>query len=73
MMPRVHISEAILEVLGWCPQFLDSLTPTSGGQAYLANLDISAAAYSTVQALNITYARIAVPGVPTLARTGSAM
>jgi hypothetical protein len=27
MMPRVDISEAILEVLGWCPQFLDSLTP----------------------------------------------
>ena len=30
MMPRVDISEAILEVLGWCPQFLESLTPTSG-------------------------------------------
>lgn len=68
MMPRVDISEAILEVLGWCPQFLESLTPTSGGWAHLANLDISVAAYPTAQALNITYAPIAVPGVPALAR-----
>jgi hypothetical protein len=68
MMPRVDISEAILEVLGWCPQFLESLTPTSGGRAHLANLDISVAAYPTAQALNITYAPIAVPGVPALAR-----
>jgi hypothetical protein len=30
MMSRVDVSEAILEVLGWGPQCLDSLTSTSG-------------------------------------------
>lgn len=45
MMPRVDVSEAILEVLGWCPQFRDSLTSTFGGRAHLANLDIWGAAY----------------------------
>lgn len=63
MSPR-----AILEVLGWCPQFLDSLTSISGGRAHLADLDISVAAYLTAQALNITYAPIVVPGVLALAR-----
>ena len=67
-MPRVDVSEAILEVLGWCPAFLDSLTSLSGGQAHLADLDISVAACLTAQALNITYAPIAAPGVPALAR-----
>jgi hypothetical protein len=68
MMSRVDVSEAILEVLGWCPQFLDSLTSISGGRAHLTDLDISVAACLTAQALNITYAPIAVPGVPELAR-----
>ncbi|MGH3722370.1 MAG: Tn3 family transposase [Pseudonocardiaceae bacterium] len=68
MMPRVDISEAILEVLGWCPQFLDSLTSIAGNQAHLADLDISVAACLTAQSLNITYAPIAVPDVPALAR-----
>ena len=31
MMPRVDISEAILEVVGWCPEFPDSFTSISGG------------------------------------------
>jgi len=68
MMPRVDVSEAILEVLGWCPQFVDSLTSISGGRAHLADLDISVAACLTTQALNITYAPITVPDVPALAR-----
>jgi hypothetical protein len=68
MMPRVDISEAILEVLGWCPQFLDSLSSISGNQAHLADLDISVAACLTAQSLNITYAPIAVPGSAALAR-----
>lgn len=68
MMPRVDISEAILEVLGWHPPFLDALTSISGGQAHLGDVDISVAACLTAQSLNITYEPIAVPGVPALAR-----
>lgn len=68
MMPRVDISEVILEVLGWCPQFLDSRTSIAGNPAHLADLDISVAACLTAQALNITYAPIAVPGSTALAR-----
>ena len=68
MMPRVDVSEAILEVLGWCPQFVDSLTSISGSRAHLADLDVSVAACLTAQGLNITYAPITVPDVPALAR-----
>ena len=31
-MPRVDIGEQILEVMGWVPQFLESLTALSGGR-----------------------------------------
>jgi TnpA family transposase len=68
MMPRVDISEAILEVLPWCPQFLASLTSLSGGSSQLEDLDISVAACLTAQALNITYTLIAVKGVRALER-----
>ena len=68
MMPRVDISEAILEVLGWCPEFITSLASISGTEAHLADLDITVAACLTGQALNITYAPIAVKGVPALER-----
>jgi TnpA family transposase len=68
MLPRVDISEAILEVLGWCPEFMASLTSISGTQSQLADLDITVAACLTGQVLNITYAPIAVKGVPALER-----
>jgi TnpA family transposase len=68
MMPRVDISEAILEVLGWHPPFLRALSSLSGNRAHLADLDISVAACLTAQALNITYAPIAAPDVPALTR-----
>lgn len=68
MMPRVEISEAILEVLGWYPQFLASLTSPAGSEPHLEDLDISVAGCLTAQALNITYAPIAAEDVPALAR-----
>ena len=68
MMPRVDISEAILEVLGWCPEFITSLASISGTEAHLADLDITVAACLTGQALNITYTPIVVKGVPALER-----
>lgn len=68
MMPRVDVSEAILEVLQWCPEFLSSLTSLAGGHSHLADVDVSVAACLTAQALNITYTPIAVKGVPALER-----
>ena len=68
MTPRVDISEAILEVLGWCPEFIGSLASISGNETHLADLDITVAACLTGQALNITYTPIAVKGVPALER-----
>ncbi|MGZ4665728.1 MAG: hypothetical protein ACXV5Q_12000 [Frankiaceae bacterium] len=58
MMPRVDISEAILEVLGWCPEFIGSLASISGNETHLADLDITVATWLTGQALNITYTPI---------------
>ncbi len=49
MVPRVDISEAILEVLGWCPQFLTSLTSIAGNEPHLADMDITVAACLTGQ------------------------
>jgi TnpA family transposase len=54
--------------LGWCPEFITSLASISGTEAHLADLDITVAACLTGQALNITYAPIAVKGVPALER-----
>lgn len=42
-MPRVDISEAILEVLGWSPEFMEALTSISGNDAQLADLDVTVA------------------------------
>lgn len=67
-MPRVDISEAVVEVLGWCPKFMEAFTSIAGTGAHLDELDISVAACLTAQALNITYGPIAVKGVPALER-----
>ncbi|MEV0196791.1 hypothetical protein [Nonomuraea sp. NPDC050691] len=68
MMPRVDISEAVVEVLGWCPKFMEAFTSIAGTGPHPDNLDISVAACLTAQALNITYGPIAVKGVPALER-----
>ncbi len=68
MLPRVDIGEQILEVMGWVPEFLESLTALSGGAARMADLNVTAAAALTVQALNIGYGPVCTPGVPALER-----
>jgi len=40
-------------VMGWVPQFLESLTALSGGAARMADLNVTVAACLTGQALNI--------------------
>src|SRR5271165_2517139 len=68
MLPRVGIGEQILEVMGWVPQFLESLTALSGGAARMAGLNVTIAACLTGQALNIGYGPVCTPGVPALER-----
>ena len=68
MLPRVDIGEQILEVMGWVPQFLESLTALSGGAARMADLNVTVAACLTGQALNIGYGPVSTPGVPALER-----
>src|SRR5680860_620892 len=63
-LPEIEVNDA----RNWCPQFLASLTSISGNEAHLTDLDITVAACLTGQALNITYAPIAVKGVPALER-----
>jgi hypothetical protein len=68
MLPRVDIGEQILEVMGWVPQFPESLTALSGGAARMADLNVTVAACLTGQALNIGYGPVSSPGVPALER-----
>lgn len=68
MLPRVDIGEQILEVMGWVPEFLQALTALSGGPARMKDLDITAAAALTGQALNVGYGPVSTPGVPALER-----
>src|SRR5260370_37788037 len=64
MLPRVDIGEQILEVMGWVPEFLESLTALSGRAARMADLNVTVAACLTGQALNIGDAAVSPPGVP---------
>jgi hypothetical protein len=62
MLPRVDIGEQILEVVGWVPQFLKSLSALSGGAARMTDLNVTVAAALTGQALNIGYGRVHTGG-----------
>lgn len=68
MLPRVDVGEAILEVMGWVPEFLGSLTALSGGAGRMAGLVVTVAACLTSQALNIGYGPVAEEGVAALQR-----
>lgn len=68
MLPRVDISELVLEVMGWQPGFVDAFRAASGGQTRLADLPVTIAACLTAHALNVGFSPIISPGVPALSR-----
>jgi hypothetical protein len=68
MLPRVDIGDQILEVMGWAPGFLKSLTALSGGEPRMDGLEVSVAACLTGQSLTIGYGPVASDGVPALER-----
>jgi len=68
MLPRVDIGDQILEVMGWVPGFLQSLTALSGGEPRMDGMEVSVAACLTGQSLNIGYGPVSSEGVPALER-----
>ncbi len=68
MLPRIDIGDQILEVMGWVPEFLKSLTALSGGESRMAGLEVSVAACLTGQALNIGYGPVSSEDVAALER-----
>lgn len=53
MIPRVELSELVLEVMGWHPDFTASFTSAAGVSSRLSDLHVSVAALLTAHALNI--------------------
>jgi hypothetical protein len=53
MIPRVDLSELILEVMSWHPDLVAAFTSVTGGRARLADLYVSVAALLTAHALNV--------------------
>ena len=53
MIPYVDLSELVLEVMGWHPDFTASFTSAAGATSRLADLHVSVAALLTAHALNI--------------------
>jgi len=68
MLPRVDLTEVVLEVMSWQPGFVAAFTAASGGRARLADLHVTIAACLVAQALNIGYEPIVAWGVPALER-----
>jgi TnpA family transposase len=68
MLPRVDLTEVVLEVMSWQPGFVAAFTSASGGRARLADLHVTIAGCAVAQALNIGYEPIVDRGVPALER-----
>ncbi|MGH9011390.1 MAG: Tn3 family transposase [Acidimicrobiia bacterium] len=69
MLPRVDISELILEVMSWQPAFVDAFTSASGGSGTrLADVDVTIAACLTAHSLNVGFTPVLSPGSKALSR-----
>ncbi|MFG2004833.1 Tn3 family transposase [Spirillospora sp. NPDC048911] len=69
MLPRVDLSEVILEVMSWEPQLVEAFTAVSGGRSRLEDLPTSIAACLAAHSMNVGYRPIAKKGVPALERS----
>ncbi len=68
MLPRVDLSQIVLEVMGWEPRFVEAFRSWSGSDARLDALDISIAACLTAQAMNVGYGPVVSRANPALFR-----
>ena len=68
MLPRVDLSQIVLEVMGWEPSFVEAFRSWSGGEPRLDGLDISIAACLTAQAMNVGYTPMVDRSNPALHR-----
>lgn len=68
MLPRVDLSQIVLEVMGWEPGFVEAFRSWSGSDARLDGLDISVAACLVAQATNVGYAPMVNRSNPSLHR-----
>jgi Tn3 transposase DDE domain len=69
MLPRVDLSEVILEVMSWAPELAEAFTAVSGGRSRLDDLPTSVAACLAAHSMNVAYRPIARKGVPALERS----
>lgn len=67
MIPRVDLSELVLEVMGWHPDFTASFTSAAGASSRLTELHVSVAALLTAHALNIGFGPV-IAETPALTR-----
>lgn len=68
MLPRVDLSQIVLEVMGWEPGFVEAFRSWSGSDARLDGLDISIAACLVAQAMNVGYTPMVNRSIPALHR-----
>ncbi len=68
LLPRVELTEVVLEVMGWEPRFVEAFRSLSGGNERLEGLDVSIAAVLIAQAMNIGYRPIVYEGSAALRR-----
>jgi hypothetical protein len=68
MLPKVDLSEPILEVMGWAPGLETAFTATGGHPSRLEDLGLSIAACLAVSAMNLDHTAVIKKGVPALER-----
>ncbi|MGH3409528.1 MAG: DUF4158 domain-containing protein [Streptosporangiaceae bacterium] len=68
MIPRVDLSEQILEVMSWHPRFPAAFTSVTGGTSRLADLHTSVAALLTAHSLNVGLPPVTGNDIPALTR-----
>jgi hypothetical protein len=68
MLPRIDLSELVLEVMSWHPSFIEAFTHTSGNEARVADLGLSVAAVLCAHAKNVGVGPVTTPGIDALTR-----